>query len=630
MVHNAAVKRPADTNKALNSVLFNSLQAHLAILDKEGFILDTNEAWQSFDTSKVAIARPEIGTNFLATLQKAVKRGNDYALQLFIGMNKVLEGSKNSFSLSYPLQINGNTFWFKLAFRPYNEEKTQFVMIHEEISALQEQENPGKTERFHNFDNISQRKKERKELLANKQFMEAALNNNPGIFFVLNKSGDLVPWSNQFISSLGYSSELLYNKNVVDFVTEDQIEKVKSKVKDCLKTGRQSFETNLLTRDNQIRNYHIQADRFEQDGKVYIVGSGTDITEKKNAENQNKKSQLMLQQLFDNAPIGLAILDTEDNIQQVNKSFEDIFDYTQQEVVGKNINELIVPVDKEDEAKKISAATHKGDNLQVESVRRTKDNREIPVLIGGIPVEYKNEVVSIYGMYVDISEQSEYQQKIEQALREKELLLAELHHRVKNNLALINSLLDLQLFETDDQQLQRNLSDVKNRIMTIASTHEVLYQNGRLNEIPVHKFIQELIDSGSLSNGDQVKNITIDSDSEEFSLNIDQSIPCGLLLNELLSLIFTISKQDDEIDLNIALNQSGSTIHLIIEGNRLIKNPESLEEHQLLQNTLIDTLVTQLEGRLIWPNADSNNQKFELVFEKSANGHGPARHLLDN
>jgi PAS domain S-box-containing protein len=715
----------------MSTALLDSLLAHIAIVDQEGIILDANEAWKSFNTKNGIIKRSDIGTNYFLDLQHAVELGNDYALKFILGMKKVLQGDDDSFSLTYPLQTENDTFWFKLTLRPCNKDKTQFIMIHEDVSSsvqannqlketqnryqiqfeqsldgifitdskghiidanpsasdilgwsreellgrtdseLMDVDDPSYTDALQNrketgtfkvemnlihkngtkiptevssrafrskegkihailtFRDISRCKKIEQDLLKTKQFAETALESIPGAFFVLNDQGQFVRWNKNVVTRLGYTEEELADKDILDFVVEDYQQAAIEQFENCINGQELSIETKIYNKDGEIRDYFIGAKSFTEDGNKYVAGAALDMTEEKETERENRKNQLMLEQLFKNAPIGITIVDTDNNIKQINKSFENIFGYSQQEIIGENINELIIPAYKKDEAEHISAATHKGQNLQTESVRLTKDDRKVPVLIGGIPVKFQGEVIAIYGMYVDISEQAEYQQKIEHALREKEILLAELHHRVKNNLALINSLLELQLFDSDDPELKKNLSDVKKRIMTIASTHEVLYQNGNLNDIPFNKFVQELINSGTIHNEDQLKDVTINTDAEEFDLGIDQSIPCGLLLNELMSLIFTFPDTRKKTSLNIRLRQYGSKIHLVIEGNKIINKPEEVKNHQSLHSTLIEALVKQLDGQLIWPNNGKSYQKFEFIFEKK-NSNGPARRLLDN
>lgn len=713
----------------MNTLLLDSLLAHIAVIDKEGTILDTNRAWQSFNSPNQGIVRSEIGSNYFGVLQKAIEMGNDYALKFILGMKKVLQGAKDSYTLTYPLQTQSNTFWFSLTLRPCNAENTRFIMIHEDVTAsiqsksklretqnryqvqfeqslngilitdsegkiidanpaasdilgwsrkellgrsdnelmdkedpafnkiLKKRNEPGSfetemnlihcsktlipaeisTRAFRNkngemrsiltFRDISQRKKIEQDLIKNKQFTESALNSNPGIFFVLDQEQNLIPWNDNFVSILGYTSEELSEKSVLDLVVDEQKSLVKDKIEKCIKDGELSVVTKILTKEGEVRDYQIQANRFEQDGEIFVVGSGTDITEQKQTERKNRETQLLFEQLFENAPIGITILDTENRITDINKSFENIFNYTHQEAVGKNINELIVPSEKKAEARTITSTTLQGQNKQIESIRLTKEGDEVPVLIGGVPVELQEEIIAIYGIYIDISEQAEYQQKIEQALREKETLLAELHHRVKNNLALIISLLEIQLFDSTNTKLNQQLTNIKNRILTIASIHEVLYRNGNLNKIPFNNFFEEFISNSNIQSGKYSNTINLDDNDEDVSLQIDQSIPCGLLVNELLSLIFESAGKDPK-ELSIKLRQYDNQVHIIVEGKNMIQNSSKLREEQSLHNILIDPLLKQLRGTLLWPEKNDGNQKFELIFTK-ANGNSPAQNLLE-
>ena len=231
-------------------------------------------------------------------------------------------------------------------------------------------------------------------------------------------------------------------------------------------------------------------------------------------------------------------------------------------------------------------------------------------------------------MYVDVSTQHNYQEKIKDTLQEKEALLSELHHRVKNNLALITSLVELQLFEADDDTLKEELQNIKNRIMTIASIHEVLYQNGSLTSIPFTSFLQELLDTRMIQNQRDIKNTQINIPTEALSLNINQSIPSGLLLNEILSLIFNFTDKDKQSSIDIQLRQYGKQVHLIIEGEQMINRPNEAKSSNCLHNILIKTLAKQLGGTLIWPNPKSDWQKFEFFFTKE-NGSSPASKYLE-
>lgn len=501
--------------------------------------------------------------------------------------------------------------------------------VHAEVSSRAYRTKDGSLRAILSFRDISRRKSAEDNLLKTKHFTESALNSIPGIFFVLDEQGNFVRWNENMVTNLQYSAVELSEKTAFSFaINEEHKARIQSRIEECIEKGELTFETEIMGKRG-LRTYHMLTKRFVEDGEVFIVGTGIDITESKQAELEKRKNRLMMQQLFKNAPMGIAILDTKSNIQEINSEFETLFGYPQQDIMGQNIDELLVPKGKIEEAKHISRQTVLGNSMQAESIRIDKYGREIPVLIGGVPVQLNDEIIAIYAIYVDVSEQYQYQQRIEKSLAEKETLLAELHHRVKNNLALISSMLELQVNESDHPQLTAQLNHTKNRILTIAAIHEVLYQSSDFNEITFDTVIHELLDSSAIREQFKQKNLTLRVDAKNLVLDISQSIPLGLLLNELLSLIFSHTSPDGENEIQIALRQYGKQIHLVIEGHKIVDCPNAVKEQNSLHNTLAKTLIQQLNGTMLWPVPEQDDQKFECIFSKKE-GYGPARAVLDS
>lgn len=718
------------SNTELYTDILNSLLAHVAILDEKGTIINTNKAWESFNEASNQIARGDIGTNYFNVLQEAIEIGDDYALKILLGLKKVLNQNKKTFSITYPIKTETNSFWFKLTIRPCSGNTPYFIMIHEDITpsmkakyekqenedrfkvkfeqsldgilitdingsileanqtaskilgwatneltnfsigtvlntaetkykkALQQRNktgtysleldfidkqgniiptettsrtyrNPnGKLRAIITFHDVSERKKIEQDLFNTKKFTESALSSIPGVFIVLDREGNFIRWNKNMVTTLGYSAEDLKEKKAADFFLNGYKEQAQQILQRCIEEGEISVETKLYAKNGQIKDYSLFAKRFVEDGKVYIVATGIDITENKKIERDNKRHQIMMEQLFYNSPVGITIVDTENKIQKINESFENIFGYSGEEVLGKDINNLIAPKDKKPEANAISVATQNGESLQTETIRIHKDGSEVPVLIGSVPVEMQDEIIAIYGIYVDISTQHNYRKKITETLREKEALLAELHHRVKNNLALISSLVELQLFDAEDEVLQEELKNIKNRIMTIASIHEVLYQNGNLTQIPLNGFLNELVNTSMVQQQQHEKSLQINASTKELFLNINQSIPAGLLLNEVLSLIFQHTDESKQSTADIQLSEYGNQVHLIVEGNQIINCPKEVKTNRTLHNILIETLGMQLNGTFIWPHSDGDYQKFEFFFTKEKSS-SPASNFLE-
>lgn len=129
-------------------------------------------------------------------------------------------------------------------------------------------------------------------------------------------------------------------------------------------------------------------------------------------ENQKK-----YRTLFDNAPVGIVMLDKNDRILQINKTFETIFQFTIKEIRGKYLNDIIVPKSMRDEANKLSSDTSQRLTVDKETWRKRKDGTLVPVQVLGVPIEINNDLIGIYGMYVDITERNRTQDKLKKLNR---------------------------------------------------------------------------------------------------------------------------------------------------------------------------------------------------------------------
>ncbi|HXF06809.1 MAG TPA: PAS domain S-box protein, partial [Blastocatellia bacterium] len=137
---------------------------------------------------------------------------------------------------------------------------------------------------------------------------------------------------------------------------------------------------------------------------LYYEGTLIDITEKKQTEEHLRHSSQWLRQLFENAPLGIIMVDEQDRVLEANRGFETIFQYRAEEVRGRRINEIIVPPAMEPEASVLSQRVLAGERIDVETVRQRKDGQLVPVRIYGVPVTVEGKQVGLYGMYVDMSE----------------------------------------------------------------------------------------------------------------------------------------------------------------------------------------------------------------------------------
>ena len=189
---------------------------------------------------------------------------------------------------------------------------------------------------------------------------------------------------------------------------------------------------------------------------------------------------------------------------------------------------------------------------------------------------------------------------IQTELKQKETLLKEVHHRVKNNLQIITSLMRLQHDQHQEPALKLSFQDSQNRIQAMALIHESLYRSDNLSAINTSIYLQELAEYlGQIYNAKN-RNITISLDISDIMLDIDRAIPCGLIVNELLSNALKYAFVDKPSGtIKISLHQLGSDYSLQIRDNG-IGLPEGFNIHRApsLGLRLVDRLVKQLRGHL--------------------------------
>jgi two-component sensor histidine kinase len=199
--------------------------------------------------------------------------------------------------------------------------------------------------------------------------------------------------------------------------------------------------------------------------------------------------------------------------------------------------------------------------------------------------------------------------QIEQSLREKEVLIKEIHHRVKNNLQIITSMLSLQISKEEGSSSEHILREAKQRIDSIALTHQMLYQKDNLSNILIGEYIQNLVrqieSSLPSSNIRLTTNITI----EKRKINIDSAIPLGLLINELLTNAYKHAfrgRQSGEITVSLSENDAYCILSVKDNGVGLPDNYNSTEKKSMGMD-LIFILADQLDSALSVENNNGSN-----------------------
>jgi two-component sensor histidine kinase len=223
--------------------------------------------------------------------------------------------------------------------------------------------------------------------------------------------------------------------------------------------------------------------------------------------------------------------------------------------------------------------------------------------------------ISIDGISTDVTERHEAEEKLFKSLQEKEILLKEVHHRVKNNLYVISGLLNLQSSYIEDEAVKNLFEDSQNRIQSMAVIHELLYQSDDLSEINFAEYINRLVSNLFLSYNHYHTGIKPVTHLQECYLSIETAIPAGLLINELVTNAFkhAFPQREGEVTINLTTKEK-EPIKLEVRDNG-IGLPANLdwEKNNSLGLRLVRLLSQQLDAE-IEVNANNEGTCFMISF----------------
>jgi PAS domain S-box-containing protein len=315
----------------------------------------------------------------------------------------------------------------------------------------------------------------------------------------------------------------------------------------------------------------------------------------------------------------LFLVNPEGSIAKVNQATLDLLGYEESELTSQPMK-MIFSQEETASFKRtwLEQLLTTGSICDIEATLVTKGAREIPISLSASVVRDEDGVEQGV-VYVgrDLTERKRAEEQIKASLREKEILLKEIHHRVKNNLQIISSLLILQSGDTRDKQVLELFKESQNRVYSMAVLHEILYQSENLAQVDFAEYTQRLSSYLVRSYTDNVQPITIKLNIAKVSLSIDTAIYCGLIINELVSNSFKYAfpaGRIGEICINLrAENDNQFTLAVSDNGIGL---PPDMELHQVesLGLQLVTMLTKQLEGSIELDR--SNGTAFKIVFSQ--------------
>jgi PAS domain S-box-containing protein len=379
-----------------------------------------------------------------------------------------------------------------------------------------------------------------KKLKEVQELDEKILDGSPVAFVLHDLDLHIIRVSRAYQDVTGFDPERVLGLHFNEFMPPGpRREGIISRIQDVQESGLYVGPRDI---ESAIKGHYIRETILpilDDEGKVVNTLSVLeDITEQKKSENALRHSEEQYKRLFESVNDGIVLHEMNEDGSpglyiEANPTFSEMTGYSREELLKMTPLDIsdLVGVGREED---IKSSLRRSEAAKFEVRIFTKEGETIPVELSAHSF-IMNEKMVVLTVVRDIAERKRAEERVKSSLAEKETLLREVHHRVKNNLQVISGLLNLQSHYINDEEVRTIYKESQNRIKTMALIHEELYQREDLARINLADYIQGLTDNLMVSYSIKGNRVKLTLDLVDADIAIDTAIPCGLIVNELVS-----------------------------------------------------------------------------------------------
>jgi PAS domain S-box-containing protein len=446
-----------------------------------------------------------------------------------------------------------------------------------------------------------------------KNYRELVDNSLVGVYKT-NFKGDIL-FANQAMADITHLKSVndLKSKNIRQFYKNPaDRNKIINKLK---KEGIiKQYELDMVSATSETVNVLITAHLANNTELGMIIN----ITERKKIEIKLQRSEEFLRNIVENIPNTIFIKSADKLIfKMVNKAAENLFEHSREELIGKTdfdffpINEADFFTQKDREVLKNNKLLDIPEEtiLTKNSGQRILHTKKIPILNKEGNPQY------LLGVSEDITERKKTEEQLKKSLNEKDVLLREIHHRVKNNMQIISSFLNLQSSQVFDKRDASLFTNVQDRVRSMALIHDNLYQSEDISSIQIKEYILALTSQLFATYSTLSKNIKLITDIMDITLNMETAIPLGLIISEMVTNSLKHAFPNSKGEISISLHTKDEETELIIKDNGVgVPKDFYTQKPGKLGLQLLNTLVEQLEGTIKLDR--SQGTTFKITFKE--------------
>ncbi|WP_428236815.1 PAS domain-containing sensor histidine kinase [Gracilimonas sp.] len=410
----------------------------------------------------------------------------------------------------------------------------------------------------------------------------------------------------------------------------------------CVNEGKRiSYEEKINLPDKGERYYLTTLTPLnDDDGSIAsLVGTSIDITEQKLTEQSLRKSEEQYRGFVQNSTEGIYLFEFEKPIdtslpplEQVsmffkhgylaacNEAMAEMYGYNDSsEIVGKRLEFFFGSEKSEHSIEYFKNIIDSNYNIKdALSIELDKDGNTKYFFNNISGIVENGALTRVWATQKDVTTEKAAERKLQESLAEKNTLLSEIHHRVKNNLAVVSGMMQLQAYEADNDSLKEKLYDSVVRIKTMATVHELLYQSQSFSKLEFSDTLTRLVENIS-ETLQTTTNVEVDIDCELIHLNINQAIPASLIVNEVLTNTYKHAfPEKEEGNISFTLSERDKLIRIEITDNGIGFPTDKNLEQGTLGVHLIDVLSQQIEASYEYVNnKEGNGTSFSMSFKRT-------------
>lgn len=442
---------------------------------------------------------------------------------------------------------------------------------------------------------------------------------------IIGKSldGTIMSWNAGAEAVFGYPPAEVLGQSISRLILSDGPDAVSAMLARIAEGGHvRNIETMGIRKDGRRIDLSLTLSPVKDHDGV-VIGASTiarDITERKRIESALRESEARFHMMADTAPVMVWMAASDGRLTFVNRQWLEFRGRTLAEELGAGWLDGLYPADRERCVDTFHRALRAEQAFSMEYRVRRADGLFRWVVNTGVPRrDHNGGLAGFIGSALDLTERKEIEDQLRKALKEKESLLREVHHRVKNNLQLISSLLNLQFSAIKDPQVGQLFKECQIRITSIALLHDTLHRSQDLSRIHMAEYVRTLTGHLLRAFGVDREQIRFTMTVEPIEFDLDTGLTCGLIIDELISNClkhaFSGSKVGD-INLDLRANADG-TYRLTIEDNGdgiprdgKLKNPDSLGLD------LVALLVDKLDGTAVLESGQGT--RWTITFSQTS------------